>query len=179
MKEKKLDYSVEIQLYHDEIPGKVNPSTGEFTSLEQLTKKVNTIKNMNVVNFQHSEIFQRTFIHSWNLLRTQTTDKEFRIATLLALMAKPFTNSLEPINDDTTSSKLAELLSTSRNDIKLVTDKLYELGVFGKFSYHATTTNFKNYWIFNPYLTFNGNKIDKSILGLFEDSVYKKVSLSQ
>lgn len=171
-------YKKEFNLKDNEAPAKIDLETGEMTLLQATEKNIAKVKNINVVDFQHNELFQRTYIKSWNLLRTQTTDKEFKIATLLALKAKPFTNSLEPLNDDATSEFLASQFSVSRNGIKDIFDKLFKLGVYGKFELHDNPTNFKKYWIFNPYLSFNGNKIDKSILGLFEDSVYKSVVTS-
>ena len=36
-------------------------------------------------------------------------------------------------------------------------------------------TVINNYWVFNPYLTFNGNAINKRVLDLFADTNYAKL----
>jgi hypothetical protein len=175
MSKKDYDYTTEVRLKNTEVAAKVDLTTGQTTIIESIKKDVQMIKNTNLVNFSNNHLFQRTYIKAWDLLRTQTTDKEFRIATLLALKAKPFTNSLEPLNDDVTAEYLASEFNTSRNDVKKVFDKLFSLGVYGKFELHETNINYKKYWIFNPFLSFNGSKIDKSILTLFENTTYKLV----
>lgn len=166
------DYSYEIPLKHNEIPAKINVETGEVKSVGKKRGKPNPdFQNFNLMN-----VYTRFNDKAWQLLKTQTTDSELKCALTLATMAKAYTNSLVPLNDDTTQSDLAEILGINRKTVNKHIDKLFRLGVIGKFEVFKADEIHTKYWVFNPYLAFNGDKIRIGVSTLFEGTHYHLVS---
>lgn len=167
-------YSRQISLKHDEQPAKINTRTGEIVVIED--SDVSKTRNPEMETFNTEFLFQRTNTEAWRLLRTQTTDVEFRIAFELALRAKAFTNSLQPLDDSTTAKELAEEFNLDRNIVKKLFNKLFDLGVYGRFEVSEQNKAFKKYWVFNPYLAFNGRAIDVNTKNLFANTTYAKIT---
>lgn len=168
----KTKYTREIHLKYNEIPAKVNIETGELT---ELVDKDSIKTNPEMETFTTEFLFQRTNTEAWKLLRTQTTDTEFRIAFELALRAKAFTNSLQPLDDNTTTVELAEEFGIRRQDANKLFKKLFDLGVYGRFEVTEQDKAFKKYWVFNPYLAFNGRAINTNTKNLFSNTTYARV----
>ena len=83
-------------------------------------------------------------------------------------MAQMNTNSLQPLNDATTAMELAECFKLDRRRTKKTFEKLFNLGIYGKFSVVDENIAFTKYWVLNPYLSFGGKIIDSSIARLFK-----------
>lgn len=166
----KKHYRKEIELYHYEVPAALDKASGEVREIKDHVNRNPTIHYHN-----SSESFQKTFTKAWRLLETQTTDKEFAVANKLAYRAKAFTNSLRPLNDDSTIMEIANELNSDRRTIMKVIDKLFKLGVIGKFEVYNANVEYTKYWIFNPYLSFNGKVIDEGIAKLFSGTTYAKL----
>lgn len=168
---KKYDYSVEVGLNHNERVAKINLETGEL--------KVNPIKLNNLpedsIIFEPDAFFKKHYTTSWNYLRNELTNIEFAAALRLAIMAKANTNSLEPLNDNTTLSTLVEVLGVSINKVNTVLKKLFDLGVYGKFEIVDASKGYTRYWLFNPFLSFSGQIIKSDIANLFKGT---KVALA-
>lgn len=169
-----MDYKQEIELNNDEIAAKINVATGEVIPLASKQKRIST--NPNAIPFEPKTMFSRTYTLAWKLLKTQTSDTEFRVAFELALRAKAFTNSLEPLDEDVTVRELAEEFSIGVNSVTKLFKKLYDLGVYGKFEVANQDSYYKRYWVFNPYLSFNGKTIDKGISELFKLTNYALIN---
>lgn len=169
-----MTYTRTIELKHNEELIKLDKETGEIT---ELPIKPRTYKeDSESIRFQPNFTYQITNTLAWELLRTQTTKAEFVVAHQLGLMAKAFTNSLSPLNDCSTSKELANLFKVSVNTINSICKKLFELGVYGKFEVSEQNKEFKKYWIFNPYLSFNGKFTNKNVIGLFSNTTYAKMT---
>ncbi len=164
------DYKVEISLKHNEIPAITNVETGETRTLPRGNKSRDSVK------FDLMPSYQRRYPKAWELLKTQTSDAEYKCADTLALMAKAYTNSLIPLNDDTTAVQLSEIFHVSRNIVSKYIDKLFKLGVIGKFEVYDANKIHHKYWVFNPYLSFNGDKIKRDISSLFDETTYALIS---
>jgi hypothetical protein len=156
-------YEISLKLNHDEKASKVNINTGEITILE---KKPNNIPANKEV-FEPKALFKKDYTKSWIYLKSKLSAFEFSVAFELALLAKANTNSLEPLNDDTTVQQLVERFSISRNKVKPLFNKLWKLGVYGKFEVYDATKPYTKYWILNPYLSFSGKLINSDIASLF------------
>lgn len=160
----------EVKLYHHEDVLKINKLTGEITELP--ASKNN---NPNVMTFNNG-VFNKSYPAGWNLLETQTTDIEFKVAILMSNKVRPITNSLEPLNDDISVTELANTFGIHRNSVNKIFDKLFKLGVYGKFEVYDADYKHSKYWIFNPYLTTNGKVLDRRSEGLFSNTSYAKVN---
>lgn len=164
-------YKVNLKLKDNELPAKINAETGEVSKVT-----INANKNNGMETFDLMDKFQRTNSNAWRLLETQTNDGEFSLANKLALRARAYTNSIVPLNDETTLKALGEELSVSRNTVKKKIDKLFKLGVLGKFEVYEAHEVHKKYWIFNPYLSFNGKVVKSDIKYLFQNTTYALMS---
>lgn len=157
-------YIETIVLNHNELPATVNQETGEVKVKQK--RKSNLPKGKIV--FEPEGIFKKDYSKTWKWLKLQLSPFEFYVAFELALMAKANTNSLEPLNDDTTVNQLVDKFQISRNKVNPLFKKLFNLGVYGKFEVANRDVEFKKYWILNPYLTFSGRLIDSDIANLFK-----------
>lgn len=163
-------YKVETILNDNEVLHKVNKETGE-------AKEIKTTKqgNKDVIKINEEEIFTKDFRKAWTLLRSQTTDLEYRVAHHMSLTTSMITNSLEPLSDDMTLRDLAAYFEVSLGKIKSVLDKLFRLGVYGKFECYDAEFKHTKYWVFNPYLGMNGKAVHKITNNLFSNTVYAKL----
>lgn len=164
-------YTKELKLEHNELPAIYNVETGELD-----IKSVNNDLPTDKILFQPTKRFKKDYTDAWKYLSNVLNPEEFRAAYLMAIFAKANTNSLEPMNQDTTKAKLSELLKINKNNTERVLDSLFKHGVFGTFNVCNDPVTYKNYWILNPYLSFNGKYIDKGIVELFKDTLLAKLS---
>jgi len=159
----KGQYTTEVKLYQDEIPASLNTRTGE---IKQIHSRPNNIPEGKEV-FEPEGIFRKDYTNSWNFLKKTLTPIEYKAAHTLAMLAKANTNSLQPLNDDTTLKELMEVLAVSKNKVKPILDKLWDLGVYGRFDVKEADKPYTKYWLFNPYLSFSGKLIHSDIATLF------------
>lgn len=157
-------------MQHDEVPAIINLSTGEFKTFEP--PRVKAPKDSALMYFKHDEPYQRSFTKAWDLLETQTTDLEFKAAQKMGRLAKAFTNSMEPLSPDSTVREIGEALHIDYRKVTKIVDKLFKLGVIAKFEVYEQDSEQHKYWIFNPYLSFNGVTIPKKVSTMFDKTWY-------
>jgi hypothetical protein len=165
---KKYDYSYQLELKHNEIPAIHNVETGEVTPIVPIEYEKKKAKTTEL--FEPNARFQKNYIKSWNYLHDRLSALEFKVAHFLSQKAAPVTNSLAPLNDDTTVRDLAEEFSISTGKVKVVFEKLFKEGVYAKFELYQRGHEFTRYWILNPYLSFNGREIHLKTLELFRET---------
>lgn len=163
-----------LQAKHNQKPALYNTDTGEVDIVDTPVPNSQTGKHADVMYFEPDTNFVKTFPAGWNWLYLNTTPLEYKVASYLANMAHSMTNSLKPLNDEVTVTELSQILRVSRSKASLVINKLFELGVFGKFEV-AIDREYKKYWIFNPYLTIKGKQLKKSVFDLFKGTTIAKV----
>jgi hypothetical protein len=163
---KTYDYSETVLLKHNELAATVNQETGEVKVKKTRTRRLPEGKEV----FEPTSIFNKDYNNSWKFLCRELSDLELATVVRLTLLAKSNTNSLEPINDNTALKELSEKLSVSINKIKSVLQRLWELGIYGKFDVAEVGKPYTRYWILNPYLSFNGKLINSDIAKLFENT---------
>jgi hypothetical protein len=166
------DYNYLVPLNHNEVPAKVNAETGEITTFTSKGKKPNPPRDSTMQRFESTASYQRTFTKAWQLLETQTTPQEFKVAVKMSFMAKAYTNSLEPLGPDSTKTSLAEEFKLSYRDLTRVLEKLLRLGVYASFEVYNANEVYTKYWVFNPYLSFNGKTIKKDVATLFDKTFF-------
>lgn len=160
-------YERVIKLDHNEVAAKINVETGEIKPIKENKRKLADGK----IIFEPDATFYKAYTKSWLYLDKVLKAHEYKAAHKLALKAKAFTNSLEPLNDDTLVSTLVEELGIGKNQVKTVLYRLFELGVYGKFEVAEPGKRYTKYWLLNPYLSFNGKVIDASIAELFRNTL--------
>lgn len=157
-----MSYKVEYVLDNNELPAKVDATTGET---QILTKRNNIPEGKEV--FEPDGIFKKDYTKSWEFLDRVLTPLEFKVVAKLCRMARMNTNSLEPLNDDTTVNYIADYFSIGRNKVAPLFKKLFKLGVYAKFEAYKPDVPYTKYWILNPYLSFSGKIIHSDIAKLF------------
>lgn len=161
---KKQGYKKEVSLYHNETLIAVDQETGEMRDVS--TNRRNNIPDDSML-FGDKAIFRKDYQNSWFFLKEVLTPIEYKAAHTLAMMAKANTNSLEPLSDESTLRELMSVLDMSINKVKPIMNKLFDLGVYGKFEVYKPERPYTKNWIFNPYLSFAGRLIKSDIAKLF------------
>ena len=158
-----IGYKKEIDLNDNESAAKINLDTGEVT--EFISKSSNVPEGK--VIFEPKAIFRKDYTKAWEFLDKELTPLEFKVVSKLCRMAKMNTNSLEPLNDETTIPVLVDEFNISKNKVKPIFNKLFKLGVYGKFDIYRKEFPYTKHWILNPYLSFSGKIINSDIAKLF------------
>ena len=171
MGKKNKDYVANIALNHNEIPAKVNGDTGEVTVIKKRGSNIPEGKEV----FEPDGIFKKDYTKSWEYLDKVLTPLEYKVVSKLCRMAKMNTNSLEPLNDDTTALALSEEFNIDHRTSKKLFKRLFDLGVYAKFEASKPDIPYTKYWIVNPYLSFSGKLIDSDIRLLFVGTIIEKV----
>ena len=169
-------YEKVIKLKHNERAAKINLETGEVAEVKAHNREKKQPKDPSMNFFISNESYSRFFTKAWQLLETQTTDTEFKVAYKMSMMAHAYTNSLEPLRPESTMKELSEFFNVDRRKIQNIIEKLFKLGVIGKFQVYDRFENHHNYWVFNPYLSFNGKIIKKDVQSLFNNTHYAALS---
>lgn len=160
-------YEKTVKLRDNETLQKVNIETGEIVDLPSSPEPRN-----GMLKFDLMSSYSRRNTKAWVLLASQTNDKEYIVANKLADMARAYTSSLIPLTPDSTVSEMYSILGEDRRKISGIIDKLFRLGVIGKFEVYDKNELHHNYWIFNPYLSFNGKVIKSDVATLFSGTFY-------
>lgn len=169
---KDFDYESTIKLKHYESPAKINKQTGEVSEIET-KKKVNNIPKdkilCNINNFTklNCNVFPK--LKALGLL----TMEEIGIVSYMCSIAEFNTNSLKPLNNETTLQDLADTFDIGKNRVKKVFDKLFNLGVYAQFKIAENGT--KEYWILNPNISWKGKLVTDSIFKQFEKCTISKL----
>lgn len=161
-------YKKEVTLQNHEGLLKFNKETGELTEIKHNNG------NPSVQVFKPDAKFIKSFPLAWQLLYHMLSPLELKVALKMSTMTKMITNSLEPLDDDYTYDQLTKEFEISRGKVKSIFDRLFTLGVYGKFE--VSDSNFKHtkYWVFNPYLSHNGKVVDNLTENLFSNTIFAK-----
>lgn len=159
-------YTKEIKLNHNEIPAKVNTETGEITEVRSRPNNIPEGKEI----FIKDEYFSKNYERAWLFLVENLTPTEIGIAVKMSLMTELNTNSLNPLDDNTSIRQLAEYFKISTKSVKKTFSKLFKLGVYASFHYCHYKRGEVKEWIFNPYISFKGRLINSDIKYLFDDT---------
>lgn len=160
-------YKQEINLKHHESAAKIDHNTGEII---EITSRPNNLPKDKEI-FNPKGHFCKTFDKSWDLLLDVLNDVELNIAARMMSMIRMNSNSLAPLNDNTSMVKLAELFKMDRRKVKASFDKLLKLGVYAEFKF-GTGTEIKHYWVLNPFIAFKGNTMSKALIDLFRETPF-------
>lgn len=164
-------YTKEIKLKHNEVAAKVNVETGE---IKEVTKRPNNIPE-GKEKFIADEMFAKNYTKSWNFLLDNLSAVELKIAIKMSVMAEINTNSLSPLDNNTTIRELSEFFDIGINGVKKVFKHLMDVGVYASFKYGHYQRGIVEEWIFNPYISFKGKLINSDIKELFNKTKVAKV----
>lgn len=157
-------YEKTFKLRDNEIPAKVNAETGEVVELKSRPNNL----PLNKVVFDGGH-FKKTFESSWDYLLKKLSPVELKIVVQMSQMARMNSNSLNPLNNETSMSKIAETFNVDRRKVNTMFGKLFRLGVYAEFRF-GSVDGIKHYWVLNPYISFKGKTIDIGIADLFRET---------
>lgn len=164
-------YKYTYNLKDNQTPAIIDLETGEVTSLESVE-----IPNNDTVKYKAMKTYIRFNQPCWLYLEKIVDSIEYKAANKLALLAEACTSSLIPYSDETSAVELSKDLGINRNKVKKVMNRLIDVGVIGKLEIGDSTFKRHSYWIFNPYLAFNGDRIHEDVLSLFSSTVFAKLA---
>jgi hypothetical protein len=164
-------YTKEIKLNDNEIAGRINVETGEITPLgarpNNLPKDKSKLKydSFSIVNINTQKLLQSLFNH-----------EEYSIINYMISLAEINTNSLDPINDNTTIKELSEIFKINRNKTAKIMHKLYTHGVYLQINYYSYARKREvKYWVLNPNICWRGRLVNDSIFNHFKDTLISKL----
>lgn len=166
-----------IKLNHEEVLVKLNKETGEIKELKSRPNNIPSGKEL--VEFDFSKAYNPII---WRFLFEELTPLERDIVSRMTLMAEYGTNSLIPLDDDTTIPQLMETFNISKNKVTATFKKLFNLGIYARFEVKRVDVPYTKYWILNPYISFKGKLVDSDIKNLFRGTriqIYYSNQLNQ
>ena len=164
----------EIKLKDNELPAKVNAETGEFN---EVIVRRNNIPEGRELHYTDGK-FSKAYEEAWDYLLDNLSDKEVIVVTRMMHMARPASNSLEPLSDSTTIHELAETFHIHRNNVNKIFNNLMNHGVYAEFKFGAHN-GIRHYWVLNPYISFKGKTINSGIADLFRETTIAKMCLKK
>ena len=160
----------EITLNNNELPAKVNSETGE---IKTITPKRNNIPAGKEIHYSEG-MFTKSYEKAWDYLLDYLTPVELQIVTRMSHMARPASNSLEPLNNKSTVQEIADTFHIHRNSVPKMFEKLLKAGVYAEFRFVAYD-GIRHYWVLNPYISFKGKIINSALVDLFRETNIAKL----
>lgn len=167
-------YEKTVKLQDNERVLILEGDTGVIRELKNAIKKVDNGKEL----FNKSVPFHKRFHDVEPFLLDRLNAIEYKTVGFMANMAQFGTNSLAPLDDDASTATLSDYFKVDRRVVLKVLKKLYDLGVYGKFSVSEVDAPFKKYWILNPYISYRCKVIDSDIKNLFKNTEIAKYALT-
>lgn len=159
-----------LKLGDSEALYRIDKSTGEVKEVKHRPNNIPVGKML----FEPNANFKKDYVNSWRFLNQVLKPIEYTAAHSLAMKAKAHTNSLEPLNDETTLRELVEELGVSINKVKPILKRLFDFGVYGRFEAAKPDVPYTKYWILNPYLTMSSKLAYSDIAELFRGTHVEK-----
>lgn len=163
-----MSYTKEVKLQDNEVAAKVNLETGEVT---ELSKRPNNIPE-GKSKLDYSD-FGMINVDMLKILKKELTHLELSIVMIMISKADFNSNSLKPLNDDTSIRTLSKEFDISINTVPKVISSLRDKGVFA--SFRIVEDEPKEYWILNPYIFWKGRLKDDSIFSHFQKTKIVKL----
>lgn len=157
-------YKQTVKLEDHESLIKLNKKTGVETDLKKVINHLPVGTELN----KKKSLYHQVSDDVAEYLENRLTLTEYRVVGIMSRMASFRTNSLKPLDDDTSTYELQEYLKVDRKKVKDILKKLYLMGVYGIFKVSERDNPYKHYWILNPYISSKGNITEKDVKDLFK-----------
>lgn len=161
-------YTQPIKLQDDEQAAKINKDTGEITLIPKRPNNIPVGKSkldyedFGMINLKMLPILKKLLSHT-----------EISIVVSMIMRAKYNSNSLAPLNNETSIRELAETFNISRPIVEKTFKKLFDLGVYAQLK--IATNEGNEFWILNPYIYWKGKLKDDSIFIHFYNTTISKL----
>lgn len=165
-------YTQEITLEDNQRVAIVDSETGEI--LKTPLKRPNNLPNNKSI-YNRKEEFYKGYVKADHVLLTLLTPLEYRVVSIMRMKSKMNTNSLDPLNDESSLAEIASQLDIHRNSVNKIISRLRDLGIFANFEVTNQYGQRIKSWILNPIISFKGKTISDEIMGLFDDTMITKL----
>lgn len=158
------DYTESVPLKHHQSPAIYDEITGEY-------KKLNPKNKLPEGKEKYQEKCMTDSFSKLNLrilpyLIEIFNPIEIKMILKMIELIDYNSNSLDPINNDTSLRDLAKTFDVSRNRIKTYLEHLFKFGVYASFKVHKDKK--EEFWILNPYIAWQGELIDSGLKANFK-----------
>lgn len=182
-------YERTIRLRHDEIAAKKNMRTGEFM---EVIKRANNIPDNKELHFTTGK-YAKFYNEAMNYILEVFSPIELQVIFKMVSMSSMYSNSLRPLNDNTSVADLSKTFGIHRNNVKRILDKVKSHGVYAVFEVDNAPISFDpndistfnkesrqvDYWVLNPFIVFRGKTIDSALVDLFRNTKLTKYVIAK
>lgn len=156
-------YTQTINLEDNEVAAKISAETGEIKECKKRSNNIPQGKSLHRMDtfFKMNAQLMNRLKHSGLL-----SMEEIGVITYMSTIAEWNTNSLKPLNNDTSTRMLADFFLINRNKVSKVLDKLFKLGVYMQIKIHKDDV--VDYWVLNPNVSWKGTLASDSLFLHFE-----------
>lgn len=164
------DYSREVKLNHNERLLKLNSETGELIEIQN-DRKNNIPVGKSKLNYSEFGILN---IKASHVLEKHLSNSEMGILMKMINRCDFKTNSLAPLNNDTSLRVLSEEFNIGINNVSKVFKRLFDFGIYLQLKI-SENSEAKEYWVLNPHIFWRGRLVDDSLFKTFEKTDVTKL----
>lgn len=157
-------YTQTIKLKDNELPAKINVETGEVKDVDH--KKNNIPEGKSKLNYDNFSIINNDML---KVLLEECSTTEIKIILHMIYMSNFNSNSLTPLNNETSNSELSRVFNINDKTVKTVFEKLKFLGVYLQLNI-TEIDGAKEYWVLNPYISWKGKLKSDSLFLTFKNT---------
>ena len=162
---KKYMYKHTATLQHNERLLKENQETGEVNYIPHIIP-ANIPDGKSKLDYQE---FGMLNIKASKVLEKHLSNLELSIVFKMISKCEFNTNSLKPLNNETSIRILAEEFNLSVNTVPKVLKRLYDLGVYMQLQIVENSQE-NSYWVLNPYIFWRGRLKNDSLFITFSNT---------
>lgn len=166
----KRDYSMNVDLNHNEQVARINIETGEINVLKKRANNIPKGKEL----FKYVE-FQKVNAKAIRFLETVLSNEELGIVFKMIQRADFETNVLVPLSDESSYREIADEFNINKDKVKRIFSKLFDLGVYAQV--RVANGLHSEYWTLNPFIAWKGKFIEPTIKVYFSDTILTKASI--
>jgi len=157
-------YSKTVKLKDNESLAKIDLETGE---LIELGNKVNNLPDgKSKLDYNNFSIINNEML---KVLLEECSTTEIKIILHMIYLSDFNSNSLKPLNDQTSNLELSKIFNINDKTVKTVFEKLKYLGVYLQLNI-TEIDGHKEYWILNPYISWKGKLKRDSLFLTFKNT---------
>jgi hypothetical protein len=164
-----MAYKKEVKLKHNERAAKVNIETGEMELIPNYIR--NLPSGHSLLKYKS---FSITNIDATRKLKRYFNETERCIILEMISAAELQTNSLKPLNNDTSLRQLEEAFGVNKNKIQKALKRLFDFGVYAQLNI-TEDKEARQYWILNPFISWRGRIKKDSIFEHFKNTDIAKL----
>lgn len=159
-----MSYTQSVELNNNETLAKVNTETGEVTTFQSNKRKLPEGKSK--LDYDNFSIINNNMLR---VLFKECSSSEIKVILHMIYLSEFNTNSLNPLNNETSHRELGKIFDLDHKTIKTIFTHLKELGVYLQLNI-TEVDGVKEYWVLNPYISWKGKLKSDSLFLTFANT---------